>query len=355
MGAKKRTVAKKAVATGRARVEVGASPTVPAETTAVLLMAYGSAPSPDEAAVRAYLDNILGDYRGATATDDDVSNLKSRYEAIGGSPLYEMTGKVARALQDRLDQGRESFDVRVAMKHSPPFIADAVRGAVESGMVSGVAIALAPFRSRLTGEAYYRAVDDAQGDVGPTWAFPDDWHRHPRFLSLWERLIRDAVSDGEPVVIFTNHSLPARILTWNDPYAEQFSATAGELADRLALERWSMAFQSAGGGNQPWLGPSLFEVVGDWISQGAKEFVIAPIGFLVDHLEVRYDIDIDAANMAQELDVSLRRTAMPNDEPEMVELLEDLVRTTAMRAGAVGREKEDLRVARRSSFYSDNQ
>ena len=99
MGAKKRTVAKRTVPSGRRRAEVTATRKVPAQTTAVLLMAYGSAPSPDEAAVRAYLDNILGDYRGATATDSDVVGLKARYEAIGGSPLYEVTAKVAQALQ----------------------------------------------------------------------------------------------------------------------------------------------------------------------------------------------------------------------------------------------------------------
>ena len=336
MGAKKRTVAKRTVPSRRRRAEVTTPPKVPAQTTAVLLMAYGSAPSPDEAAVRAYLDNILGDYRGATATDSDVAGLKARYEAIGGSPLYEVTGKVARALQVGLDQGRGSFDVRVAMKHSPPFIADAVQGAAESGVRRGVAIALAPFRSRFTSEAYYKVVDETLGDEGPTWTFPEDWHRHPLFLALWERLIKEAVGESNPVIVFTNHSLPARILTWNDPYAEQFSATVGELADRLGLQQWSMAFQSAGGGKQPWLGPSLFEVVGDWISQGETDFVIAPIGFLVDHLEVRYDIDIDAAQMAKELGVSLRRTAMPNDEPDFIEMLVDIVRMTAMRAGWAG-------------------
>ena len=106
------------------------------------------------------------------------------------------------------------------------------------------------------------------------------------------------------------------------------------MADRLGLARWSLAFQSAGGGAQPWLGPTLFEVIGDWTSQGEKNFVVAPIGFLVDHLEVRFDIDIDAAKMADELGITLSRTAMPNDAEEMIDLLADLVRTTAARGAS---------------------
>ena len=304
--------------------------------TPVLLMAYGSAPTDEEEGVRAYLDDVLGHYRGATATDAEVADLKARYEAIGGSPLYDVTGRVARALQNALDRGQEVFDVRVAMRHSPPFIGDAVRAALETGAKSGIAVALAPFASRLTTEAYYKDVEEASEGRDLTWRYPDDWNLHPQFLALWERLIKQALeeTDGkDTVVVFTNHSLPVPNLNLDDPYVAQFSATAKELADRLGLDRWSVAFQSAGKGNQPWLGPTLFEVVGDWISQGAQDFVIAPIGFLVDHLEVRFDLDVDAAKMATELGVSLRRTEMPNDEVEMVELLVDLVQTATARAG----------------------
>ncbi len=306
-----------------------------ANGTPVLLMAYGSAPTNTEEAIRTYLDDVLGHYRGATATDAEVADLKARYEAIGGSPLYDVTGRVARALQNALDRGQEVFDVRVAMRHSPPFIEDAVRAVSKTGAKSGIAIALAPFGSRLTSQAYYKEVEKASQGCDLTWWYANDWNLHPQFLTLWERLIKQALDKTGAtgtVVVFTNHSLPARILNWNDPYPTQFSAMAGELADRLNLDRWSLAFQSAGKGNQLWLGPSLFEVVGDWISQGIKDFVIAPIGFLVDHLEVRFDLDIDAANMAKELGVSLRRTEMPNDEDEMIELLVDLVRTTAARS-----------------------
>jgi len=306
-----------------------------ANGTPVLLMAYGSTPTNTEEAIRTYLDDVLGHYRGATATDAEVADLKARYEAIGGSPLYDVTGRVARALQNALDRGQEVFDVRVAMRHSPPFIEDAVRAVSKTGAKSGIAIALAPFGSRLTSQAYYKEVEKASQGCDLTWWYANDWNLHPQFLTLWERLIKQALDKTGAtgtVVVFTNHSLPARILNWNDPYPTQFSAMAGELADRLNLDRWSLAFQSAGKGNQLWLGPSLFEVVGDWISQGIKDFVIAPIGFLVDHLEVRFDLDIDAANMAKELGVSLRRTEMPNDEDEMIELLVDLVRTTAARS-----------------------
>ncbi|MEE8134210.1 MAG: ferrochelatase [Gemmatimonadales bacterium] len=312
------------------RTPIAAKPTR-VHSTPVLLMAYGSARTDTEEGVRAYLDDVLGHYRGETATDAEVADLKARYESIGGSPLYDVTGRVARALQNALDRGQEVFDVRVAMRHSPPFIEDAVHAASKTGAKSGIAVALAPFGSRLTNEAYYKEVEKASEGRDLTWWYANDWNLHPQFLTLWERLIKQALDETDAtdtVVVFTNHSLPARILNWNDPYPTQFSATAGELADRLSLDRWSLAFQSAGKGNQPWLGPSLFEVIGEWISQGAKDFVIAPIGFLVDHLEVRFDIDVDAAKMAKELGVSLRRTEMPNDADEMIEMLVDLVRTT---------------------------
>lgn len=298
----------------------------------VLIMAYGSARTDMEDGVRAYLDHIVGYYRGTTASDGEVADLEARYEAIGGSPLYEMTGRVARGVQDLFDYSGDSFDVRVAMKHSPPFIEDAVEAAAESGANHGVAVALAPFRSALTSDAYYKEVEQASEGRNINWSHPGDWHLHPLFLGLWERLIAQSLleSDGDDtVVVFTNHSLPATRLSLDDPYVDQFTATAEALAGRLGLERWGSAFQSAGKTNQPWLGPTMFEVIGDWISRGADDFVIAPVGFLVDHLEVRYDLDIEAAKMARELNVSLRRTDMPNDEAEMVALLVDLVRTAA--------------------------
>ncbi len=325
MGTKKRT--KRAVAKRAAPKASQAR----SHQTAVLLMAYGSAPTHNEEGVRAYLDHILAYYRGAAASDEQVADLKARYERIGESPLYGVTGRLARAVQQRLSKPGEPYSVRVAMKHSPPFIEDAVKATVESGVTSGIAVALAPFRSRLTSDSYYKQVDAALVGDSVAWTHPGDWHQHPLFLVLWERLVAEAIEaeDDDPVVIFTNHSLPARILSWNDPFPEQFSATANALAERLELERWSIAFQSAGGGGQPWLGPSLFDVVGQWIDRGARAFVVAPIGFLVDHLEVRYDLDIDAVEMAKELGVSIRRTAMPNDAPEMVELVADLVLTVS--------------------------
>ncbi len=298
--------------------------------TAVLLMAYGSAPSTAEPDVRAYLDHILQHYRNVSATDEQVRDLRARYEAIGGSPLFTITNRLARKVAKALRTRDVRAKVHVAMKHSPPFIADVVNEIARSKVTGAVGFALAPFRSRLTSDAYYEAVRTAGADTNVDWRFPDDWHLHPGFIAVWERLIREAAADADPVVVFTNHSLPARILSWNDPYPEQFAALAGILAQRLGLERWGMAFQSAGGGGQPWLGPSLFEVVGEWIGRGESDFVIAPIGFLMDHLEVLYDLDVEATRMATELDVSLRRTAMPNADDDFVELLADVVRQSVV-------------------------
>ena len=304
--------------------------------TAVLLMAYGSAPSASEADVRAYLDHILGHYRGAMASDDQVAALAKRYALIGGSPLYDVTDRLAARLDRAINQGEDGpFAVSTAMKHSPPFIEEVVRSFGQFNRA--IAVALAPFQSRLTTDGYYSEVGEAtkgrrdEKTKGPVaWMYAGSWNMHPRFLDLWSRLIRDALSrmTGSPVVIFSNHSLPARILSWNDPYPEQFRETAEALADRLSLGSWDMAFQSEGGGVQPWLGPSLFEVVGSWINRGHESFLVAPIGFLMDHLEVRYDLDIVAKRMAEELEIELRRTDMPNDDPLFVEMLVEVVQQT---------------------------
>jgi ferrochelatase len=302
-------------------------------------MAYGSAPSLDEESVRTYLTHILQFYRRASPTEDEVRHLRERYRAVGGSPLYDITARLVTATQRALDLAfPREFRVFMGMKHSPPFIEERARRIAEEGFSRAVGVALAPFRSRLSTDGYYKLIKEVNDDLPRPieWCFAGDWHLHPMFLALWHRRLDDALRplNGEASIVFTNHSLPARILEWGDPYPKQFEATAVALAKRCGLAHWFSAYQSAGGGPGPWLGPALNHVLAELIGTGHRSVLLTPVGFVMDHLEVLYDLDIDAVAMGRELDVVVSRTQMPNDDPLLVACLADVIREA--RFGSVG-------------------
>jgi ferrochelatase len=293
-------------------------------------MAYGSPSSLDEKNLSEYLRHILVHYRQTEPTEEEIQHLKKRYEAIGGSPLYSITEHIAQAVQETLNLGSPGrFKVHMAMKHSTPLIGDVVREMSDSGLTQAVAVALAPFRSRLSSDAYYKIVQQTNNQLERPlqWSFAGNWHLHPRFLELWSKGIEESLSKHSeaPLVIFTNHSLPARIQEWNDPYAQQFEMTARALAKMCGLSKWTTAFQSAGGGNQPWLGPRLLDVLQKSKAEGISTFLLAPVGFLMEHLEILYDLDVEGQGEAQRMGISLERTAMPNNHPLLASLLADLI------------------------------
>ena len=296
----------------------------------VLIMAYGSAPSLDDQAISDYLRHILQYYRKAEPTEEECRNLKERYQAVGGSPLYRITEDLSQALQNTLDKRfPERFQVYWGMKHSPPLIEDVVSQMAKDGVKQAIAMALAPFRSRLSSEGYYRLVQESNSSLDDPiqWSFAEDWNLHPLFLELWRNRIEDILHRQEkpPTVIFTNHSLPARIQEWNDPYADQFEEAAKAVAKMCRLSRWTTAYQSEGAGSEPWLGPNLTDRLQELQEQGQESFLVAPIGFLMDHLEILYDLDLKAQEKAKEMGVVLSRTEMPNDDPLLVAMLAELV------------------------------
>ncbi len=296
----------------------------------VLIMAYGSAPSLDDQAIFRYLQHILQYYRKTEPTQEEFQDLKERYHSVGGSPLYTVTEKIAEALQDTLNLSvPESFRVYLAMKHSPPFIEDRVSQMAEAGVRQAIAVALAPFRSRLSTEGYYRLVRESNKQLGEPiqWSFVQNWNLHPLFLELWRNRIEETLhlQDRTPTVIFTNHSLPARIEKWRDPYTDEFERTAQALAKKCRLSQWTIAYQSDGGGSEPWLGPQLQDVLRDLRAEGKETCLLAPIGFLMDHLEILYDLDVKAQEQAKEIGIKLSRTQMPNDDPLLVKMLSELV------------------------------
>ncbi len=296
----------------------------------VLIMAYGSAPSLDDQAISDYLRHILQYYRNTEPTEKECRHLKERYQAIGGSPLYRITENISLALQNTLDQRfPERFQVYWGMKHSPPLIEDVVSQMTKAGVKQAIAMALAPFRSRLSSEGYYRIVQESNRSLDDPiqWSFAEDWNLHPLFLELWRNRIEDILHRQEktPTVIFTNHSLPARIQEWNDPYTEQFETAAEALAKKCRLSRWTTAYQSEGAGSEPWLGPNLTDRLQELREQGQDTFLAVPIVFLMDHLEILYDLDLKAQEEAKEMGIALWRTEMPNDDPLLVAMLAELV------------------------------
>ena len=295
----------------------------------VLLMAYGTPRSLDE--VEAYFTHIR---RGRKPTKEEVEELTERYQAIGGvSPLYQITESQAKALQEVLDRrapGR--FRVYLAMKHSPPFIAEVVAEMLRNGVREMVALVLAPHESRMIIDDYLRyarEVLEAHPEVKAHVI--RSWHLNPLYLSaLARRIERELAALPRPgadqtVVLFTAHSLPEGILARQDPYPTRLEETARALAERQALCHWRRAYQSAGKTALPWLGPDLLEVLEEVKAEGHSQVLVAPIGFVADHLEVLYDIDIEARAKARQLGLVLRRTASLNTDPELVEGLAEEV------------------------------
>lgn len=289
----------------------------------VLLMAYGTPRSLDE--VEAYFTHIR---RGRKPSAEEVEELKERYREIGGvSPLYEITEAQAKGLQDALDRkapGR--FKVYLAMKHSPPFIPEVAKQMVGDGVRNIVALVLAPHESVMIIDDYMRYARDILG------AQPDvkthvirTWHLNANYLSALEgRIRRELAAFPRPgadhtMVLFTAHSLPEKILDRQDPYPTRLEENAHALADRLSLPHWRRAYQSAGKTSFPWLGPDLLEVLDEAKDQGYSQVLVVPIGFVADHLEVFYDIDLEGQEKARELGLALRRTESLNTDPEFLE------------------------------------
>ncbi|MFN2503917.1 MAG: ferrochelatase [Acidimicrobiales bacterium] len=291
----------------------------------MLAMAYGTPATPDE--IEPYYLHIR---RGRPPTPEQLADLKRRYDAIGGtSPLLERTQSQAAGLQAALGDG---WIVRLGMKHAPPFVEDGVRALAEAGVERVVGLVLAPHFSRLSVGEYAARAMAAAADCGVELAMVESWHLEPGYLDLLARFVGEAVAgmgDVDPhgmEVVFTAHSLPARILAENDPYPEQLRETAEAVAQREGLERWSIGWQSAGRTSEPWMGPDILDVLRSRAESGGGAVVVCACGFVSDHLEVLYDLDVEAKAEAERLGIGFARTRMPNDHPAFCGSLASLVR-----------------------------
>ena len=286
---------------------------------AVLLAAYGSPSGIDD--VERYYTCILGGRKPPQAL---LAELRERYAAIGGvSPLTEITGRQAEGLRRQLSGMGVEAVVRVGMKYSPPFIADSIAEFRKSGFQRVDVIPLTPFNSSVSIESYLAIARNAAGRDGEIVVTgPADWHLNRHFIDCWTDLLKRELR-GKEVVIFTAHSIPQKYIDAGERYRDEIVEVAGVLAGQLGLGSHYVAFQSAGRTADKWIGPALTETLSGLREAGVKDVLLAPIGFVSEHLEVLYDIDIEAKKLAGEMGMQLRRTGLPDDNPEFIKALAD--------------------------------
>ncbi len=304
------------------------------EPIAVLLMAYGGPGRLED--VEPYLQDVRG---GRPTSPELLHEVRERYAQIGGrSPILDLTraqaAGTARVLGDR-------FRVYVGMRHWQPYIREAVDEIVRAGHRRVIGLVMAPHYSTMSVGAYEKTLLEAAGEGGRRLetALVRSWGDHPQFLAAVAEHVAQALrgfpTPGAVQVLFTAHSLPQRILAAGDPYPDELRASAAAVAARLGLADWRFAFQSAGATPEPWLGPEVGAVLRELAAAGRKDVLIVPIGFVSDHVEILYDVDIAYQALAKELGMRLERTRSLNDDPLLMECLANLVRRAASERGWV--------------------
>jgi ferrochelatase len=308
----------------------------------VLVMAYGSASGPED--VERYYTDIRG---GRAPSPEHLAALRERYAAIGNRfPLLDITGRQAAGLDAELNAGHDgAFRTYIGMKHSPPFIGEAVERMRTEGIGRAIGIVMAPHWSGMSVETYVDRVERAVAEAGgPRFTFVRSYHDHPLFLDLLVGRVGDAIgslSEGirdKAAVVFSAHSLPLRSVDDGtlrcrdcdcDPfcrYRDGLEETADLVARRLGLASFAIGWQSAGRTSDPWWGPPIEKVIRDLAGRGHPAVVVCSAGFTADHLEILYDLDIEAKRVAEEAGIEFARTEMPNADPAFVRALASVVR-----------------------------
>jgi ferrochelatase len=278
--------------------------------TAVVLMAYGSPSDPED--VRPYFEDI----RGGPVSDTAVEELAERYRRIGGSPLNEITERQRAALEREL-----GMPVYVGMKHWHPRIAEAAERAVADGAQRVTGLVLAPHFARMSIGAYHAQLERALAGKAEL-VFIAGYGASEPFIDV----VAGRVRGTDAHVVFTAHSLPERILREGSTYRDELLESSRLVADRAGVESWSFAFQSESATGEPWLGPDILDELERLHAEGVRKVLVAPIGFVADHLEILWDIDVEAREKAAELGLELDRTESLNDDPAFIAVLAALVR-----------------------------
>ncbi|MGE5225342.1 MAG: ferrochelatase [Planctomycetaceae bacterium] len=310
----------------------------------VLVMAYGTASGPGD--IERYYTDIRG---GRAPSEAFLRELTERYAAIGNRfPLLDITRAQAAGIEAALNETEPGgFRTFLGMKHSAPTIAEGVAAMRDAGIERAVGIVMAPHWAAMSIPTYVERVEAARGDDGPDVTFVRSFHDHPGYVALLAGRVRDALARlpedarDDAVVIFSAHSLPVRTLEegsrrclrCDDPvcadacrYHEGLRETADLVAGALGLRAYTTAWQSAGRTADPWWGPPLEQALRDLAAEGAPGVVVCAAGFVADHLEILYDLDVEARAIAEGAGMAFARTEMPNADPAFTAMLADVVR-----------------------------
>jgi len=286
-------------------------------------MAHGAPESTDD--IPEYLKTIRG---GRDSTPETIQIIRDRYEQIGGkSPLREITAELAERLEKFLNQEGPQFKVYVGMRNWSPYIRDEVKRMKEDGIEKVIALCLAPQFSTWSTKLYFNAFEDALKECGGENIdvhFVASWANHPLLIDAFSEKYREALAklNGESVyTIFTAHSIPSESIDLGDPYDQEFNKTVELLVDRVKPNNWYQAYQSQGMIPVPWLGPTVESVLDKISRVGSKTVLIVPVGFVCDHVEILFDIDIEFKNYAVDKKLKLHRTESLNFSPTYIEAL----------------------------------
>ncbi len=295
---------------------------------ALLLLAFGGPRSLDE--VETFLTRL---FRGRTPSPEQLERVKERYRLIGGfSPLPEITQKQAKALEERLKAKGHSFKSYVGMRYGHPLIEETLRRALQDGIGEAIALPMAPFRSRASTGAYMEEVNRAQKDLAVEMkiSFIEGWHLHPLFLGALREKVKEGLMAFAPEerkrahLIFTAHSLPKTIIEC-DPYVSDLESSVQGVLEGMDPIQWHIAFQSKGGGAEEWMGPDVESVLRELSGNQVREVLIVPIGFVSDHIEILYDIDILYRRQAESSGMILKRSPSLNFSERFIEALATIV------------------------------
>lgn len=288
--------------------------------TAVITMAYGTPGHAD--GLEAYYTDIR---RGRPPLPEQLADLRRRYDAIGGlSPLSALTNAQCAALQASLDALRPSeYQVFLGLKHVAPAVETAVDAAGDAGCAKALGIVFAPHYSAFSIGQYHGRAEARSIERGIQFAGIDSWHLLSEYVAFLANAVQEKLS-GMPAgtrVVFTAHSLPERILASGDPYPDQLAATAAAVSSALDLSAYDVAYQSAGRTPEPWLGPDILTYLRDQAATGTSGVLVCACGFVADHLEVLYDLDIEANTLAASLNMPFARTRMLNTDAAVMTAL----------------------------------
>jgi ferrochelatase len=306
---------------------------------AVLLLAFGGPSRPEE--IRPFLDNVL---RGRPVPAARYEEVVQHYIEVGGSsPLARVTGSQAEGLRSRLASCGPDLPVFVGMRHWQPYIGETLATMAAEGLRRAVGIVLAAHPSPSSREAYFQAVSEGRRRVGataPAVEFTEEWHEHPLFIEALADRLRDALAAipadrrAAAALVFTAHSLPVA-MSESSGYETSLRRTAELVAGAAGVIEWRLAWQSRSGGpHEAWLEPDVREVVAEVARQGSGDVVVAPIGFVSENVEVLFDLDIQARDVAKAAGIGFHRAATAGTHPAFLDLLADRVRGRVGRAEA---------------------